>query len=222
MFSYGRIFYYTHYSKNPTIQQSTRTIGTGPPLRYIASGDSTAVGVGASSVENTYPYKITEKLGKTNSITYHNIALSGARTKNVIDSQLQPIIEFNPDIVTISIGANDATHLTDEQTIINNYKQIIQRLTNETSAKIYITNIANFNGARLLPLPFVKFIEWRSKQINPEIIALETDRVKIINIHDFGWNNYPDKQVTYSFDHFHPSDIGYENWTNAFLDKIQQ
>lgn len=223
-FSVGRIYYYANFSKNPSIQQKDEVFGSeqepkNPELRYIAAGDSTAAGEGASSVEKTYTYKIAQELAKERTVQYKNIAVRGAQTKDVLETQLAQIIEFAPNIVTISIGANDATHLVSEKNILKNYQAIIASLLENTEAQIYITNIANFDGARLLPIPFVQLIEHRSAKINPKIQALETERVKIINIHDFGWSNYPDKQVTYSLDFFHPSDIGYENWTNAFLDK---
>lgn len=178
------------------------------------------MGQGASSVENTYTYRIAKSLSETNTVEYKNIAVRGAQTTDLLEQQLPQIIDFQPDIITISIGANDATHLISQAKIFENYQEIIRKLSTETTAKIYITNIANFNGASLLPYPFIKFIEWRSGKINPAINNLESERVKIINIHDFGWENYPDLSLIYSSDHFHPNDIGYDNWYKAFWDKV--
>jgi len=218
--TYGRLRYYVRFSPNPEIVQSDFVRGTGPSLRYIAAGDSTAVGEGASTVEGTYTVKIANELQKTNSVTYKNIAVSGSKTKHVINNQLQEIIKFNPDLITISIGANDLTHRISSEEILNNYQTIITELTTQTKAKIYITNIPNFTGADLLPWLYIKYLERTSEPINKQLQSLESDRVKIINIHDFGWDSFADKSVTYSLDHFHPSDIGYQNWANAFLSKI--
>lgn len=225
-FSYFKILYYIHYSKNPHIAQTDQTFGSGQPLRYIAAGDSTAVGIGASTLDNTYTVKIAEALSLNNNVIYKNIGVVGARTDDVINKQLSQIIEFNPDVVTISIGANDNTHLVSNDRIYENYQEIIKRLLSETKAKIYITNIPNFSGAQLLPQVAIVVLEHRSKSLNPKLLALENppgnDRVKIINIHDFGWDKFPDRSVTYSLDYFHPSDAGYQNWTNAFLSKISK
>lgn len=220
--SYGRILYYAKYSQNPKIEQKNLELGSGPALKYLALGDSTAVGEGASSVEKTYTYKIAEYLGQTFTVSYKNLGVRGAKTEDVLNSQLSAARQLQPDIVTISIGANDNTHLVSKNQIISNYKKIISYLMNETKAKIYITNIPNFTGASLLPWPYIRLLEWRSSSINKALLGMENDRVKIINIHDFGWNTFPDRSVTYSVDHFHPSDAGYENWTNAFLEKIKQ
>lgn len=223
-FSYIRIIYYAHYSKNPQIVQKDFRFGSGPTVRYIAAGDSTAVGEGASSVEQTYTYQLVKELSKTNEVTHSNVAVRGAKTQDVINKQLSQIIEFSPDVVTISIGANDNTHLVSSDSIYENYQEMIERLLSETKAKIYITNIPNFTGATLLPRVAVAVLEHRSKSLNPKLLALENapgnERIKIINIHDFGWDKFPDRSVTYSFDYFHPSDVGYKNWADAFLSKM--
>ena len=171
-FSYFKILYYIHYSKNPQIAQIDQSFGSGSPLRYIAAGDSTAVGIGASSLENTYTVKIAKSLGESKSVSYRNVGVVGAKTEDVLNKQLPQIIEFNPDIVTISIGANDNTHLVSRDVIYENYLEIIKRLLNETKAKIYITNIPSFTGAELLPSIAIAVLEHRSKYLNPKLIAL--------------------------------------------------
>ncbi len=218
------VFWYRYKTlpELPAIDQSSKTFGHGPALRYIAAGDSTGVGVGASEAENTYPYKVAEFLGQTHTVEYKNIAVKGFRTEDVINKQLETIVAYNPDIITISIGANDATHLASSKKVLDNYKTIIGELEKRTTAKIYITDVANFHGASVLPWFYISLLEFRSSGLNKHILQLEDARVKIVNIHDFGWSNYPDMSKTYAADHFHPNDIGYENWANAFLDKIRK
>lgn len=215
------VFYYreTHLPRLPYIDLSDKTLGNGPALRYIAAGDSTGVGYGASVAELTYTYQISQFLAKDHTIEHKNISVIGAKTQDVLDKQVQQIIDFKPDIITISIGPNDATHLVGARTIIQNYKDIIGRLEKGTTAKIYITDIANFDDASILPWFYYRLLEYRSKKLNPQILALEDERVKIVDIHSFGWSSYNRKE-TYAADHFHPNDLGYQNWTAAFLSKI--
>ena len=219
------VFYYK-YSHLPNLvapDQSTKTLGSGPALKYIAAGDSTAVGIGASGLQKTYPYQVASYFAKDHTVTYKNIAVVGYKTQDVLEKQVNQIIAFNPDVITISMGPNDATHLVSSSKVLQNYKTIIQKLEQGTTAKIYITNVANFNGATILPWFYVKLIEFRSSDQNQNILKLEDARVKIINIHDFGWDKepYKDRSKTYAADHFHPNDLGYQNWANAFVDKIK-
>jgi acyl-CoA thioesterase I len=218
---YAYKFY--HLPKLPSIDQSDRTLGKGPLLRYIAAGDSTGVGIGASSYLTTYPYQIAEYLAKTHTVEFKNISVTGYKTADVIQSQISQIIAYKPDIITISIGANDATHLVSSGRLLNNYRQIIGELTAGTNAQIYITDIPNFNGATILPWVYRQFIDFRSRDLNQQILTLQDARVKIIDIYNFGWSEplFTDRSKTYAADHFHPNDLGYENWAEAFLSQIK-
>jgi acyl-CoA thioesterase I len=220
------VLYYreNHLPKLATIDQADKVLGNGPVLKYIAAGDSTGVGYGASGLEKTYTYQTAQFLAKTHTVQYKNISVVGYKTRDVLDKQVEQIIAYQPDVVTISIGPNDATHLVSAHKILSNYKAIISKLEQGTTAKIYITDIANFNQASILPWFYYQLLEYRSRKINPQILALENDRVKIINIHNFGWSEppYNNRKSTYAADHFHPNDLGYQNWTNAFLDEIRK
>ena len=221
LFSFGSIIYAEHYSKNPAIIQHDATLGTASrTIRYIAAGDSTAVGEGASNVLQTYPYRIAEHLALTNTVEYKNVAVAGATTQDLINTQLQQIINFNPDVITVSIGANDRTHIQSNAGIYQNFQTIITTLLSKTHASVYMTDVPNFYNQKLLPLPFVWLLEHQTKSLNPRLLQLENGRAHIIDIHNFGWDKYPDITQTISFDHFHPNDIGYENWANAFISQL--
>jgi len=215
------VFYYkeTHLPKLPTIDQTEKTFGTGPALKYVAAGDSTGVGYGASDVTKTYTYQVAQYLAKNHTVDFKNISVVGAKTADVPNSQVGKIIAENPDVVTISIGPNDATHLVSQKQILSNYKAVIQKLEQGTTAKIYITDIANFDDATILPWFYRDLLEYRSAQMNHKILALEDSRTKVVDIFNFGWQDY-NRAQTYADDHFHPNDLGYQNWTNAFLSKL--
>lgn len=213
---------YLHLPILPSIDQSERVLGAGPPLRYIAAGDSTAVGVGASKTENTYTFQIAQQLAQAHTVDYLNIGVKGYTSKNVLQKQVGLIINFNPDIVTISMGGNDATHLVASSELLANYEAIIHQLLQHTHATLYLTDVPQFNSVSLLPWLYVRLIEFRSRNQNAAILKLASDRVKIINIHDFGWAKFSDLHATTALDGFHPNDSGYKNWTAAFLEQINQ
>jgi acyl-CoA thioesterase-1 len=222
VFIYFRIQYKVAHANLVKIEQTDRTFGHGPKLKYIAAGDSTAVGVGASAVEKTYTYRVASYLATGHSVDYKNIGVAGSQTQDVLDKQLAQIVDYQPVVITISIGANDLNHLTSSKKILANYKQIISTLTEKTNAKIYITDIPGLINAQLLPSWYRYLLDKKAVKLNQQLLKLETGRVKFVNIHDFGWSNYQDIQVTFAADQFHPNDEGYNNWTNAFLDRIKQ
>ena len=74
---------------------------------------------------------------------FFNLGISGNRTSQLFDRLYTDAIALEPDIVSILIGVNDVWHrhgankiaTTDEQIELN-YKCILDRLKNETNAKI--------------------------------------------------------------------------------------
>jgi lysophospholipase L1-like esterase len=212
-FAYGQFKYILSHADLPEIKQLDRTVGQGEKLRYIAAGDSTSVGEGASDVSKSYTYRVADYLATAHEVEYRNVGVIGDQTKDVIAKQLSAIIDYNPDVITISIGANDVTHFVDNSKIIENYKTIIKDLTDKTHAVIYITDVPRFDKATLLPLPFRIYFDSQAKKANTELLKLETDRVKFVDIHKV--------EVSNSRDQFHPNDDGYTNWTNAFIERIK-
>ena len=71
-----------------------------------------------------------------------NLGISGNRTSQLFDRLYSDGIEFNPDIISLLIGINDVWHrhshniaTTNEQVEVN-YRSILERIKNETNAKI--------------------------------------------------------------------------------------
>lgn len=217
VFSYIRAVSILKSNPLPKITTESQALGQGPSLVYVAAGDSTGVGVGASNNNSTYTYQIAQKLAETSQVSFYNVAVSGAKTEDVINIQLDQIITLQPDIITLSVGANDITHLRTDQTTINNLNKAITILTSKTKAQIYIANMPILKDAPLLPRLFRLILEVKARKINASLEKLSSDRVKIVPIHDFGWDKFPDIKITFAKDQFHPSDIGYQNWTEAFL-----
>lgn len=202
--------------KLPEITQMNQAFGEGTELVYVAAGDSTALGIGATKEKNTYTYSVAENLANNNKIIYQNIGVSGAQTIDVIKKQLPQIIHSNPQIVTISIGANDATHLRSASSIIENYQMIKSELLDKTDADIYISNIPSLSNASILPIWFRKLLDRKIVETNKEIDILESERFHIVDI----YSSIPYTPETYARDQFHPSDEGYKNWARVYLESI--
>lgn len=74
-----------------------------------------------------------------------NFGISGNRTDQLFDRLYPDAIAFDPDIISILIGINDVWHrhgttqiATTDAQIETNYRAILDRLKNETRAKVVI------------------------------------------------------------------------------------
>ena len=76
-------------------------------------------------------------------IEFINFGIGGNRTCQLFDRLYKDCIEFQPDVVSILIGINDIWHryggekiATTDLQLATNYRAILERLKNETDAKI--------------------------------------------------------------------------------------
>ena len=78
-------------------------------LLYVAIGDSAAQGIGASRPDRSYVGVLADDLRAATgrSVRVVNLSVSGATTGLAVDDQLPRFRLLSPDVVTVSIGAND-------------------------------------------------------------------------------------------------------------------
>lgn len=180
-------------------------------LIYIALGDSTAQGIGASSPRRGYVGLVAEYLQVKTGKPVHviNISVSGAKISDAIKTQLPQLKNLpKPDYVTIEIGANDMQRY-DEQT----FTQEFQALLNDLPTGTYVSNMPSFKGGRYGKLNDNAIA---ASRVISSLLVQRTDLSAVDvygatsgqNLRDFG------------ADLFHPSNNGYKNWGYAFMTAI--
>ena len=80
-------------------------------MLYVALGDSTAQGIGASGPERGYVGLLARRLRATTGrpVLVVNLSRSGARIHDVVVEQLPRLAGLAPDLVTVAVGSNDLT-----------------------------------------------------------------------------------------------------------------
>lgn len=104
----------------------------------------------ATSLGEGYPAKIASKLASDYAdlgIKVINRGISGNRTWDLIDRWDKDCIDLKPDYVSLLIGVNDTWRGYDSGMITtaaeyeSNMRKLLDRIKNETSAKIILLNI---------------------------------------------------------------------------------
>jgi acyl-CoA thioesterase I len=94
----------------PVHSKYWRDASNGPgDLLYVAIGDSAAQGIGASRPDRGYVgfvrHFIRARTGRP--VRVANLGISGARVRHAIEDELPRLAKLSPDVLTVSIGAND-------------------------------------------------------------------------------------------------------------------
>lgn len=189
---------------------------------YVAMGDSTVEGVGASSNDKTFPALIRDFLrSEYKNTSFYNLGRRGVLVKDLLRYQIDEAIALRPDLISISIGANNVMRGGRISTFEKDLRSLFKRLTSETSATIIINNIPDFSAARKIIKPVRFFYAFRARKFN-EVIKRVSDEYRVIHVDlynnsRFVFNNYPE---FVSSDGLHPSDLGYAVWANIIINRL--
>lgn len=183
-------------------------------ITYIAVGDSLTAGVGVDSYVDSYPYSIATNISNDtqNAVKLVPFAIPGIRSEYVVGYFVEPIISSKPDIITILIGTNDIHGNVPNKVFKKHYREIVDRLSKETTAKIYLVNIPYIGTRNLIGLPYQYYFNWKIRQYNTIIkdIALE-HQITYIDLYNDQSPQSLDNSY-YARDFFHPNALGYALW----------
>lgn len=186
---------------------------------YVAIGDSTAEGMGASLPERAYTNLVYASLkSRYKTAKYHNFARSGAILKDVIKTQLPKALDEKPSLVTISVGANDIIRRTKVTDFEKDLTYLLKTLQQKTDAIIVISTIPDLSLIPSIPRLLKKYSQYKAGKLNAVILKVgkDTGTVTVDLFEDSRviLEAYPEAIAS---DGFHPSDFGYAIWANTIL-----
>ncbi len=162
---------------------------------WVALGDSSSQGVGASTWKNGWIHQVADQLRAETGDPWRVIvlAMSGGRFNDVVDHQMPAFraAELEPQLTTCVIGSNDLMWRRGTDNIVSDAQATMQVLPSATL-------VSRLNG----PGPRPKALNAVFEQ------ASERGDVDLFNI----WN-WPSGRGALAADHIHPSDVGYAHMT---------
>jgi lysophospholipase L1-like esterase len=159
-----------------------------PPMRVAVMGDSSVTAPGVSGPEEIWVSRVCAHLAETRHVTLQSFAASGSRAADLLASQLEPTLAFAPDLVIVSIGANDAIKGVSLRTFEGQLDELIGR------------NMMTRRSAR-----FDRVHHLVAARYGAHVVEHRSDNPGI-------W--YSDRGL-WSADLFHVSAAGHERWANV-------
>ncbi len=193
-------------------------------LVYVALGDSLTSGVGTETYDQSYPYLLATKLaGDNKGVILKNHSVPGVRTNDLLNGLLPAALKESPDIVTLLVGVNDVHNKLSVPEFEKQYVQILGRLSQETSAQIYVINIPYIGADSLVLPPYDYIFDARTKEFNKIIKNLaEKFELRYIDLYTPTVSLFKQDGSHYSRDLFHPSSAGYKIWADLIYDSINK
>jgi lysophospholipase L1-like esterase len=196
-------------------------LAAAPKLEYLVLGDSTAAGVGGD-YDRGIAVSTARALGRDREVNMTNLAVCGARMRDVRRLQLGKAEQLRADVVLLSAGANDVTHLTCVRSMRNDLRTIVQRLTAANpNVKIVITGSPDMGAPPRIPRLLRGIASLRTKQVNRMFVA-EAARLGLIfaPIAAVTGPQFRSDPSLFAADRFHPNDRGYATWLPPLNDAL--
>jgi lysophospholipase L1-like esterase len=185
----------------------------GSTIVYAVLGDSTAAGRGADYERGIAVRTATDLAGR-HRVTMTNFAVSGARARDVLVDQVPGAERLKPDVVLISMGANDVIHLTAIRSVRTDLRAIVRRLRAANAAvAIVITGSPDMRNPPRIPRLLRPIAGWRAAQINRMFMAeADAEHLTFAPIARETGPLFRDDKSLFDSDAFHPNDRGYATW----------
>ena len=193
--------------------------GPGVPLRMLWLGDSTAAGLGASAANQTVPRRVASALHRQVDLVSYSV--SGFRLGDVLKYELARVAALHPDIVLISIGANDVVHLTSTTTFRHEYERFVQGLPD--GVRLVILGVPDMGATPRFAQPLRAIAGWRGRVLDSvaRSVAKSWGAIYVDIAGTTGPVMRSDTHRYFAADHYHPGDEGYTLWANAVLARLR-
>ena len=182
-------------------------------LLYVALGDSTAQGIGASAPGRSYVGLIARHLRThtQRSVRVINLSVYGARLGDALEVQLPKLRTLSPDLLTVALGANDIANFNADR-----FERELDTLFAALPARTLVADLPSFylgSSERNVRVA-ITIVQSLAARYGFEVAQLY-DRTR-----RQGAARYALNQVSPDF--FHPNDRGYRVWASAFLPLVNR
>lgn len=184
-------------------------------LVYVALGDSTVEGIGATRPELNWVNRLNARLRSIYpAATVTNLGVAGATSEDVVAEQLAPAIDLRPQLVTLAVGPNDITGGVPVERFEHNVSVIFRRLAGESRAVVVAMLLPDlavtprFNGR-----PGEAEVGRATVRFN-EVLRRKARAygVTLVDLYDPSRREVPVRPELVAGDGYHPSDEGYARW----------
>ena len=193
----------------------------GQTLSYVVLGDSTGAGQGAPYASGI-AIGTSKALGEHRHLTMTNLSVSGARAGDVERDQLSAASRLRPDLVLLSVGANDVTHLTPIGRMKASFLRIVRGLRAANPAVvIVVTGSPDMGAPPRIPRLLRGLAARRTEAVNVMVQQLASEeRLTFAPIAAVTGPQFRRDRTLFAADRFHPNERGYATWIPVLNEAI--
>lgn len=183
----------------------------GRPLRVAVLGDSTVTAPGVGAPDEIWVSHVCRMLGDSHHVELKSFAVGGSTAHDLVNDQMEPALAFRPDLVILSVGANDALKGVTPTRFEANLEILVSRFR-ETGATVVQSGVGDLGTIPRLYPPLRQLLTNRALRFNAvhERVAARHG-AWVVPQRDSPVEIWADPAM-WSPDLFHVSSRGHEVW----------
>ena len=175
-------------------------------ITYVALGDSAAQGLGATTPALGYVGLLADIAEEVTGrrIRVLNLSVTGAKARDVLDTQVAQLTRLTPDLVTLAVGGNDMRKYESAD-----FEATMDAVIRALPSHALVADVPCFYSGRG---------EEKSKRASAQIRRLaDAAGRRFVDLHTATEAITREQYRShFALDMFHPSDAGYQVWAAAF------
>jgi lysophospholipase L1-like esterase len=177
-------------------------------VRLLVVGDSTAAGVGVTSMRDALPPQLAAILAVRRGCTVAwTVSARTGATASVTAEELVPAAPIEQDIAVVLVGVNDVLKMTPRQTWRASMDRLVDALEKHlrSGGQIVLSGLPNPWQFRAFPQPLRAVLAWHGRALDREVrqIAKRREGVRHVAMPPVSW---PEQ---FAEDGFHPNAAAY-------------
>ena len=205
----------------PTSEAASVPVRTLPrdrdvPVGYVALGDSTVEGIGATSPDKNYVGRIFSRLKeKYPAASVQNLGVAGATSADVARAQLPKAVALRPRLVTLSVGPNDVTQGRSIEEYERHVDTILGTLARETDAVVVVNTLPDLAVSPIFKSEEKPIVGTLARAFNDVLVQKARQYgAEVVELYAPSQEEVPANTSLFSADNYHPSDAGYARWAD--------
>ena len=194
------------------------------PVVYVALGDSTVEGQGATGRDANYVSRLHQRLRQIYPrATAVNLGIGGATSADVAAGQVRRAVAAVPHLVTLSVGPNDITTRVPVTSFERRLDEILTILARETPAVIVVNLLPDIAITPRFRASEVREAVARQTVLFNEALRRQADAhgAEVVDLYTASQREVPEQPGLLSGDGYHPSDAGYARWAELMWDGVR-
>lgn len=195
-----------------------------PLLKVAAMGDSSVTAPGVL-LDNSWSRRVARHLSREYHVDLHSLAVGGSKVTDVIDAQLESAISYQPDLVLLAVGANDALRGTPISRFESEANRLLDLLLPHTKAVLF-AGVGDLGTIPRLSEPLQTVARRRGRSIDRAIyrVCRRYDRVVKADAWEHpSWAMFEQRpEVAFAADQFHASDEGHNAFAQSAIRAIEE